>query len=94
MLLGKNAAAPLQAGDQFTRAEEAEIVWTVQRVITLPKLPKHAVMTCEGPVHRQILVSELILRDRRAYRPVIAEPPPGPAGGGGLWAGFTRLFGR
>lgn len=93
MMLSKNAAATLRAGDQFTRAEESDIVWTVQRIIEMPKLPKHAVMTCERPVHRQILVSEILLRDRRAYRPM---PGAGAAAqpGGGRWSGLARLFGR
>ncbi|MFO1152847.1 MAG: hypothetical protein U1E42_04140 [Rhodospirillales bacterium] len=83
-MLGKCATADLTIGDQFSRAEDAETVWTVRRVIQLPKLPKHAVMTCDRPVPRQILVSEFVLRDRRLYRAVPSgeaaiadsEPPP------------------
>jgi hypothetical protein len=79
-MLGKGAVAELTIGDQFSRAEDAETIWTVQRVIQLPKLPKHAVMTCEKPVPRQILVSEFVLRDRRLYR-VVRSNDGAPAGG-------------
>ena len=72
-MLGKCAAAELTIGDQFSRAEDVETIWTVQRVIQLPKLPKHAVMTCDKPVPRQILVSEFVLRDRRLYRVVRSD---------------------
>ena len=72
-MLGKCATAELTVGDQFSRAEDVETIWTVQRVIQLPKLPRHAVMTCDKPVPRQILVSEFVLRDRRLYRVVRSE---------------------
>ncbi len=75
-MLGKCASAELAIGDQFTRAEDAESIWTVQRLIRVPKLPPHAVMTCDKPVPRQILVSEFVLRDRRFYREVRREPVP------------------
>ena len=79
-MLGKGAVAELAIGDQFSRAEDAETIWTVQRVIQLPKLPKHAVMTCDKPVPRQILVSEFVLRDRRLYR-AVRSSEAAPAGG-------------
>ncbi|MFO1129657.1 MAG: hypothetical protein U1E66_14625 [Rhodospirillales bacterium] len=69
-MLGKCATGELAIGDQFSRTEDAETVWTVQRLVQVPKLPKHAVMTCDKPVPRQILVSEFVLRDRRMYRAV------------------------
>jgi hypothetical protein len=75
-MLGKGATIELAVGDQFSRAEDVETIWTVQRVIQLPKLPKHAVMTCNKPVPRQILLSEFALRDRRLYRAVPSEGAP------------------
>lgn len=76
-MIGIASVSELAVGDQFFRVEDPDTVWTVQRVVDLPKLPKHAVMTCEQPVHRQIMVSTAVLRDKRMYRQVPVTPPGG-----------------
>jgi hypothetical protein len=92
-MIGKGSALQLAVGDQFYRVEDPDTVWTVQRVVDRPKLPKHAVMTCEQPAHRRIMVSAAVLRDKRMYRHVPAAQPAGKAEGLSR-LGLGWLFGR
>jgi hypothetical protein len=91
MGLGKRPEATLRPGDRFTRGGEADVVWTVERIIALPKLPPHAVISCQEPACRRILISEVVLRDRRLYQPVAAPAGTDPDRSRSLLA---RLFGR
>lgn len=92
-MIGKGSAHELAVGDQFYRVEDPDTVWTVQRVVDMPKLPKHAVMTCEQPAHRRIMVSGVALRDKRMYRQVSAAEPAG-RGDGLSRLGLGWLIGR
>lgn len=93
-MIGKRAVGELAVGDQYFRVEDPEAVWTVQRVVELPKLPKHAVMSCATPAPRQIMVSVVVLRDRRLYRQVPVPQAAGTKDSGRTWAGLRWLFGR
>ena len=92
-MIGKSSVSDLAVGDQFFRVEDPDSVWTVQRVVELPNLPKHAVMTCDRPAHRQIMVSTVVLRDKRMYRPVPTQQAGG-RGEGLARLGLGWLFGR
>lgn len=76
-MIGKRSVRPVAVGDRFCRVEDPDTVWTVQQVVDLPNLPKHAVLTCERPIHRRIMVSGVVLRDRRMYRQVSVAPTGG-----------------
>lgn len=69
-MLGLRSSDEIRLGDRFMRVDDSVTVWTVRRLVDLPRLPLHAQLECAGPFRRQVLVSSVVLRDRRLYRPV------------------------
>lgn len=76
-MMRRTSVGALAVGDQFCRVEDPDTVWTVRQLVDLQNLPKHAVLTCEKPAYRRIMVSGVVLRDKRLYRQVPAAPADG-----------------
>lgn len=57
-------------GAQYVRVSDPETVWTVRRIVTVPRLPQHVELVSNGLHRRCVLVSSAVLRDRRQYRSV------------------------
>jgi hypothetical protein len=72
-ILGGRANDQLKPGDQFAKVEDPLTIWTVRRVVDLADLPPHAEMVSKGPKPRKVLVSSVVLHDRRLYRVVKAS---------------------
>ncbi len=66
----------LRLGEQYVRVNDPETLWTVRRIVTLPRLPQHAELVSDGLHRRCVLVSSAVLRDRRQYRPAAAVAVP------------------
>lgn len=69
-MLGLRSSDEVRLGDRFMRVDDPVSVWTVRRLVDLPRLPLHAQLECSGPFHRRVLVSSVVLHDRRIYRAV------------------------
>lgn len=79
-MLGMRSSDEIRLGDRFMRVDDPVSVWTVRRLVDLPRLPLHAQLECNGPFHRCVLVSSVVLHDRRLYRSVAkAELQPNPS---------------
>ena len=55
-------------GDEFTKLEDPETVWVVQRLVDLPGLPQHAELKAIQYLNRNIMISVSALMDRKLYR--------------------------
>jgi hypothetical protein len=69
-MLGLRSSEEIRLGDRFMRVDDPVSVWTVRQLVDLPRLPLHAQLECNGPFHRRVLVSTVVLRNRRLYRTV------------------------
>lgn len=79
-MLGLRSPDQVRLGDRFMRVDDPVSVWTVRRLVDLPRLPLHAQLECSTPFHRRVLVSSVVLRDRRIYRAVNkADQQPKPS---------------
>lgn len=71
-MLSLGAPPPPRLGDRFVRVADPATLWTVRKIVQLPHVPPHVQLVGQGPSRRTILVSEVVLRDRRLYR--LAKP--------------------
>ena len=68
-MLSLGTAPPPRLGDRFVRVADPATLWTVRKIVQLPHVPPHVQLVGQGLSRRTILVSEVVLRDRRLYRP-------------------------
>lgn len=66
----KGTVHGIKPGDLFAKVDDPETIWTVVRLVDVPRLPLHAELTSDTFSKRKILISEAALFDRRLYRPV------------------------
>ena len=64
---------PIQPGDRFCRAENAESVWIAETILERSDLPPHVRLARADNPYRVITVSVSALLDKRLYRR-IARP--------------------
>lgn len=61
---------PIQPGDQFSRAENADSIWIAETILERSDLPPHVRLTRADNPYRVITVSVSALLDKRLYRRV------------------------
>lgn len=61
-------SASIKVGDKFTKAEDPETVWVVNRLVDPPGVPPHAELKAHGFLNRMMMLSQEALTDHRLYQ--------------------------
>jgi hypothetical protein len=95
-MLGRATTQAIKPGDRFVKIDDPDTIWTVTRVIEFPDMPPHANLAGSGPAKRQVIVSQLVLRDRRLYRwlkDLQPQPLADASGRPSSWRSILNFFG-